>query len=89
MRFQLRAATIALTMTLIATPVYGQERGKTSPESDLKTLHRLIKPVTGEARWAEVPWMPSANIWAARKKAVEEGRPLLIWYMAGEPLGVC
>jgi len=33
--------------------------------------------------------MPSANIWAARKKAVEEDRPLLIWYMAGEPLGVC
>jgi len=89
MRFRLNAAVTALTVTLIAPPVSSQERGKTAPESDLETLHRLIKPVAGEARWAEVPWMPSANIWAARRKAVEEGRPLLIWYMAGEPLGVC
>jgi hypothetical protein len=33
--------------------------------------------------------MPSSNIYAARKKAAEEGKPLLLWYMAGEPLGTC
>ncbi len=52
-------------------------------------LHRLIKPQVGEARWEQVPWMPASDIWAARKKAAEEGRPLLLWYMAGEPLGTC
>lgn len=52
-------------------------------------LHHLIKPAPGEARWAEVPWMPSTNLWAARQKAAAEGKPLFLWYMAGEPLGVC
>src|SRR5262245_28137097 len=52
-------------------------------------LHRLIRPQAGEARWQEVPWMPSSDIWAARRKAAEEGKPLLLWYMAGEPLGSC
>ena len=52
-------------------------------------LHQLIKPGAGEARWAQVPWMPSTDIWAARKKAAAEGKPLFLWYMAGEPLGTC
>jgi hypothetical protein len=52
-------------------------------------VHKLIKPRTGEARWEEVSWMPSADIWAARKKAAEVGKPLFLWYMAGEPLGTC
>jgi hypothetical protein len=33
--------------------------------------------------------MPSTDIYAARKRAAEEGKPLLLWYMAGEPLGTC
>jgi hypothetical protein len=33
--------------------------------------------------------MPSTNLWAARQKAAAEGKPLFLWYMAGEPLGVC
>jgi hypothetical protein len=53
------------------------------------SLHRLIKPQAGEARWEAVPWMLSSDIWAARRKAAEEGKPLLLWYMAGEPLGTC
>ncbi len=56
---------------------------------DLAKLHQLIKPAPGEARWTEVPWMPSTDIWAARKKAAAEGKPLFLWYMAGEPLGTC
>lgn len=52
-------------------------------------LRQLIRPAAGEARWAEVPWMPSTNIWAARQKAAAEGKPIFLWYMAGEPLGTC
>ena len=33
--------------------------------------------------------LPATDIWAARKKAVAEGKPILLWYMAGEPLGAC
>ena len=47
------------------------------------------EPGPDDAQWMQVPWMPSSNIYAARKKAAEEGKPLLLWYMAGEPLGTC
>jgi hypothetical protein len=58
-------------------------------ELDRKLEHylKLIKPGPGEWKFAEVPWVPT--VWEARKKAAEEGKPLLIWYMAGEPLGQC
>ncbi len=55
----------------------------------LAELHKLIKPASGEARWAHVAWMPSTDIWEARKKAASEAKPLFLWYMAGEPLGMC
>src|SRR5262245_27159126 len=52
-------------------------------------LHKLMLPGAEDSQWLQVPWMPSTNIYAARKKAAEEGKPLLLWYMAGEPLGPC
>ena len=59
------------------------------PTESIEKLQRLIAPAPGESQWMQVPWMPSSNIYAARKKAAEEGKPLLLWYMAGEPLGTC
>ena len=59
-----------------------------TPES-FDTLQKLIAPGPNESQWMQVPWMPSSNIYAARKKAATEGKPLLLWYMAGEPLGTC
>ena len=60
------------------------------PSADsLEQLQRLIAPGPDDSQWMQVPWMPSSNIYAARKKAAEEGKPLLLWYMAGEPLGTC
>lgn len=52
-----------------------------------ETYHRLIKPHPGEWKFAEVPWV--ATVWEARQKAAAEGKPMFIWYMAGEPLGQC
>jgi hypothetical protein len=52
-------------------------------------LHKLLSPGPHESHWMTVPWMPSSDIYAARKKAAAEGKPLLLWYMAGEPLGTC
>jgi ribosomal protein S27E len=56
-------------------------------DKQLATYHKLIKPQPGEWKFAEVPWVPT--VWEARKKAAEEGKPMFIWYMAGEPLGQC
>jgi hypothetical protein len=74
---------------LPALSVAQEKSVKTFPAEKFTELHRLIKPQEGEARWEQVPWMPSNDIWAARQKAAQEGKPILLWYMAGEPLGTC
>jgi hypothetical protein len=82
-----------------AQPAVGASAEPAPPRNDAKflvlseldkkveTYHKLIKPQPGEWKFAEVPWVPT--VWEARKKAAEEGKPLFIWYMAGEPLGQC
>ena len=59
------------------------------PPEQFAALQQLLKPGPEDSRWLTVPWMPSSNIWAARQKAAQEGKPLFLWYMAGEPLGQC
>ena len=66
----------------------GQET-KLPPRDSFDKLHKLVAPGPNDSQWMQVSWMPSTNIYAARKKAAEEGKPLLLWYMAGEPLGTC
>lgn len=56
---------------------------------DGEPLHQLILPGEEDSQWMRVSWMPATDIWAARRKAASEGRPILLWYMAGEPLGPC
>lgn len=53
----------------------------------LEELHGSIKPQSDESQYAQIPWMSS--IAEARNKAAEEGKPIFIWYMVGEPLGQC
>ena len=65
------------------------QKNTTFNAQEFAKLHALIKPAPDEAQWAQVPWMPSTDIWAARQKAAAEGKPVFLWYMAGEPLGSC
>src|SRR5262245_17002741 len=81
MKYRWIMAILPLTAALVAAGTPATAR--------LEQLHRLIKPTAGEARWAQVPWLPSSDIWGARQKAAAENKPLLLWYMAGEPLGAC
>ena len=48
-------------------------------------LHSMIKPTTGEEKWAQIPWLTS--LWQARWRAAAEGKPILLWEMDGHPLG--
>jgi hypothetical protein len=58
------------------------------PPEQFAALHKLIKPQPGELRFQEIPWL--LNVWDARKKAAEEGKPILVWSGAGgAPIGVC
>jgi hypothetical protein len=77
-------------LLLAAGPARGAQMQKYALDAEqFDALHALIKPGPGEARWAGIPWMPSTDIWSARQKAAKEGKPLFLWYMAGEPLGSC
>ena len=69
-------------------PARGEEKGPFS-SGQFEKLRQLMAPGPNDSQWMQVPWMPSTNIYAARKRAAEEGKPLLLWYMAGEPLGTC
>jgi hypothetical protein len=55
-----------------------------TPE-EFQQLMAAIKPLSGEDKWAEIPWRSS--LWQARKQAAAEGKPLLLWEMDGHPLG--
>jgi hypothetical protein len=78
------------SLVLAAVPAGSAQVPKYALDAEhLEALQALIKPAPGEARWAEIPWMPATDIWAARQKAAQEGKPLFLWYMAGEPLGSC
>ncbi len=48
-------------------------------------LHSLIKPKAEEEKWTQIPWLTS--LWEARKRAAQEGKPILLWEMDGHPLG--
>ena len=50
-------------------------------------LHKEIRPRAGEAVWAEISWM--YDLHKARRQAAEEGKPLCVWRMAGDPTGAC
>ena len=46
-------------------------------------LRALIRPKPGG--FDDLPWM--TDLWEARKKAADEGKPLLVWVGDGHPLG--
>ena len=61
-----------------------------APGDEVKTdqipaLQTLIKPRPAETRWEEIPWQ--VDLWDARKKAVREGKPIMLWEMDGNPMG--
>lgn len=61
---------------------------QTAPDptsAEFKRLHSLIRPTEEESRWLEIPWM--TDLWAARRLAAAEGKPIFLWEMDGHPLG--
>jgi hypothetical protein len=73
-------ACLGLTLTLgagrAADPIKPEQFGK---------LHALIRPQADEEKWQQIGWL--TDLWQARKQAAEEGKPILLWEMDGNPLG--
>ncbi len=89
MRIPVVPCSLALTFLGLGSwaAVQAEQPGFIQPEQ-FTALHKLIKPQPGELRFQEVPWL--LNVWDARKKAAEEGKPILVWSGAGgAPIGVC
>jgi hypothetical protein len=74
-----------LALVASARPGTAGERVARISEGDFKRLHALIKPQPGESPWRRVAWL--TNITAARRRAVAEDKPLIIFIAAdGSPL---
>ena len=77
-----RLVPVFLCLALPLLPVLAVEP---IPASQFNHLRAVIKPRPDEQKWLQVPWQGS--LWAARKKAAAEGKPILLWEMDGNPLG--
>jgi len=66
----------ALAVLLLAAPVAARYSPEVTEET-FDAVHGLIKPQLGEVLFLEIPWV--INVTEARKKAAEEGKPLLVW----------
>lgn len=77
-------ARIMAFMLMFASPTFAD------PPAALEAMHvksllALIQPSEGEDPFTTIPWL--TNLWEARKQAVKEGKPILLWEMDGHPLG--
>jgi hypothetical protein len=81
MRILLALGAVFLMLPVIAP---SSEPPSLSP-GQFDKLRSLIKPKSGEDKWAEIPWLSS--LWEARRQAATLGKPILLWEMDGNPLG--
>ena len=44
-----------------------------------------VRPRPEEVRWQSIPW--ETDLWVARRLAAEQGKPIFLWAMNGNPLG--
>ena len=77
-----------IVVMALATAAIQAETPKPIPPEQFAKLHKMIKPQPGELRFQDIPWLLST--YEARKKAAEEGKPILVWSgSGGAPVGVC
>ena len=51
----------------------------------VQNLLEVVPPTGEENRWQQIPWMVSLT--EARRKALAEHKPILLWQMDGHPCG--
>ena len=60
----------------------------TAPALDATAFRGLmayVRPRSEEVRWQTIPWQ--TDLWEARRLAMEQGKPIFLWTMNGNPLG--
>jgi hypothetical protein len=74
-------------LTQVPAPSAPPSSGRGLSQDQYATLQELIRPTADESYWSQIPWL--INMWDAQQKAAAEGKPIVVWSMAGEPLGTC
>jgi hypothetical protein len=70
-----------LSTSLLIRPAPAANADKPIRSNEFARVHALIKPQPGESKWARIPWL--TNLSEARKRAVAEDKPLLLWRSGG------
>lgn len=77
---------LSLALTVWPAQARAQDRVPAIDYEDLDLLLAEIKPQRGESPWREIDWL--TNVTEARRRAVAEDKPLVIFTAAdGSPLG--
>lgn len=83
MKLKVAAAVMAAGMAnsvAYQAPAEQESKGKEHGSGDeltarnFENIHRLIRPQAGEWKHREIPWIE--DLWAARKKASAENKPI-------------
>lgn len=77
-------ATLGL-MALTALALRPVSSTETITDAEYQALRTVVPPRAGEEAYTTVPW--ETSLAAARRKAFEGRKPMLIWSMDGHPLG--
>ena len=65
-----------------------QEKTLTDTTLDATTFRAFaafIRPAADELRWRAIPWL--TDLREATTQAAEQGKPIFLWAMNGNPLG--
>jgi hypothetical protein len=60
-------------------------RGTASGPENFREILDYVQPKPDEVRWQAIPWQ--TDLWQARRLAAEQGKPIFLWAMNGNPLG--
>jgi hypothetical protein len=74
----------AAPIELDGVPVPGSATPRL-PAPKFDALHRKVAPQGKGEGWATIPWQ--TDLAAARRTALRERKPLMMWVMDGHPLG--
>jgi hypothetical protein len=54
-------------------------------DAEFDHLFTLCQPSPEGTEWLELGW--ETDLWKARQRAAQEGKPIFLWEMDGHPLG--
>ncbi len=69
----------------MAAPPTAGNGGSTLDRANFREIIAAIRPRPEELRWQAIPWQ--TDLREACRLAAEQGKPIFLWAMNGNPLG--